>query len=248
MAAIEISAEFAAEIVQYSPSEAVCRELGRKVMVPIVGPTAVGKSTLMEQICELEPASFHRVQSFTTRDQRLGEPDDAYRFLKHTQATLDTLQTKVENGELVQIARHSKTGYLYGSELLDYPATYNVLDTLSTEVDTLRQLPFGYSTAIALTTDPESWTEWFMARYRHDPDVNDAEKRLDEAYQSLQWSRDDRDIMWAMNYPHDKQQGAKEIIAMAQGGTGSNRGARAAGVLMQNTIPTLRDMIMELAA
>lgn len=245
--AITLAPESIEAIERIPADQNLAHELGHKILVNIVGPTAVGKSSLMDRVCELAPG-FGRVVGFTTRPQRTGEPDETYRFLPHTQSTVDDIEAKLASGSLVQLAVHPTTGYLYGSEVSDYPATYNMKDMLYSEVEHMQRLPFGYSLTLSVAVESEYWQEWFLSRYQANPDQTDSLKRLDEAYQSLKWSRNDIDTLWVQNYPDDLTRSAKKIIEMAQGGTGSDKDARDLVPHMQHAIPKLRALVMEAAA
>lgn len=245
--AITLAPESIEAIERIPTDQNLARELGHKILVNIVGPTAVGKSSLIDKVCVLDP-DFGRVVSFTTRPQRAGEPDASYRFLPHTQDTLDDIEAKLASGSLVQLAVHPTTGYLYGSEASDYPAKYNMIDMLYSEVEHMRRLPFGYSLTLGVAVESEYWQKWFLARHQANPDQADSLKRLDEAYQSLKWSWNDIDTMWVQNYPDYIEYSAKKIIDMARGAIGSDKDARRLVPPMQHAVAKLRALVMEAAA
>ncbi len=68
----------------YQPGAAVTEQLGQVVMAPLIGPVAVGKSTCMDFVVGID-SEFGRVQSFTTRQRRLGEAATEFRFLEHSE-------------------------------------------------------------------------------------------------------------------------------------------------------------------
>jgi guanylate kinase len=111
----------------YEPNQDVLRHLEPITMIPIIGPFAVGKSTVMQTIVEQE-ADFGRVQSFTTRPQRSDEADNEYRFLDDSSETLGNILSDINSGKLVQYAIHPTTSAIYGSDLQDYQKPYAIIE------------------------------------------------------------------------------------------------------------------------
>ncbi len=197
-----------------------------KTLVMIVGPSAIGKSTLMNEVVR-KRADFGRVSGFTTRAPRPNDEAGMYRYFSKEEAI-----QKIEKNELVQYAVFPTTGHIYGSEARDYPAHYNLLDTLANVVDELRELPFENTITISLTARPDQWRNWFLSRY---PQANEeAEKRLKEAKLSIEWSLQDPETYWLENAPDQVAQTAKKLIDIV-----TNQPPRA-------TIPTEPQTILNL--
>lgn len=185
-----------------------------KTLVMIVGPSAVGKSSLMNQVVLLDP-EFARVSGFTTREARENDEPGLYRYLTNAAA-----RRVIEQDEVVQFAIHPTTGDIYGTQPRDYPARYNLLDTLSTVVAGLQSLPFEHTVTISLTTEPAAWQSWLLSRY---PDSNDKQrkKRLEEARQSIEWSMAQKsDHYWLVNQPDNLRATAEQLIATVRGNAG----------------------------
>lgn len=174
-------------------------QLASKTLVMIVGPSGVGKSTIMHAATRLS-AEFAYVRSFTTRPQR-SPSDNTYDFL--TRREVEALQAR---GEVLMSFEHPTTRDLYGETAASYPATYNLLDTMSGSVAPHRTLPFERTITISLTAPAELWRQRFLGRY---PEPNDeAAKRLAEARQSIAWSLvQTHDHHWLVN------DAAPEVIA-----------------------------------
>lgn len=166
-------------------------ELSQKTLVMIVGPAAVGKSTLMNEIVRQDSKTFGYVRSFTTRSRRPGEAAH-YNFISREEA-LSLQQT----GRTVTYFEHPTTHDLYGTTPASYIAQINLLDTLSGSVDDYRKLPFTRTVTISLTTPAVQWKDWFLQRYPEPSD--EAIKRLAEAKRSIMWSLGDSETLWLIN-------------------------------------------------
>lgn len=199
--------------------------LSEKTLVMIVGPTAVGKSSLMNEVVTLD-ADFARVSGFTTREPRSNDEPGLYRYLTNAAA-----RQLIEHGEVVQFAIHPTTGDMYGTQPQDYPRQFNLLDTLSTVVAGMQALPFKNTVTISLTTDPSAWRNWLLTRY---PEAGEERtKRLQEAVQSIEWSlAQTSQHFWLVNHPNDLHKTASELIAVVRGQSEpSNPPAEAAELL-----------------
>jgi len=187
--------------------------LSGKTLVMIVGPTAVGKSSLMNEVVA-QDSEFGRVSGFTTRRQRPNDEPGLYRYLSNGAA-----RQLIEKGEVVQFAIHPTTGDMYGTQPQDYPRLFNLLDTLSTVVGGIQSLPFKSVVTVSLTTDPAAWQSWVLGRY---PEPSEERtKRLQEAVQSIEWSMSQSaNHFWLINRPNDIAATANELINVVRSGNG----------------------------
>jgi len=186
-----------------------------KTLVMIVGPTAIGKSTLMHEVARLD-SRFGYVQSFVTRPMRSGETS-TYRHISQDEA-----KSLREAGKAVTYFEHPTTRVIYGTTVGSFTHRFNLLDTLSGTVDRYRSLPFEHTVTISLTADPDAWTGWLAKRF---PDMSeDRTKRLREAIGSIEWSlAQTHDHHWVVNTSTDLTAAAEQIIAIAS----SQNSARA---------------------
>ncbi len=176
-----------------------------KTLVMIVGPSAVGKSTLMHEVIKRDPQSGY-VRSFTSRKPRPNE-QAPYEFITKDEAT-----QLHGNGKTITYFEFPGTGDAYGTTIDSFRSTYNLLDTLSVSVETYRSLPFHHTITVSLTTDPENWFTWFTARF---PTKSpDAMNRLKEARDSIKWSLADDQTYWLTNSPNDIEKTADELISI----------------------------------
>ncbi len=200
----------------YMPNKDVLRHLEPITMIPIIGPFAVGKSTVMQTIIEQE-VDFGRVQSFTTRPQRSDEADSEYRFLDDSPGTLGTILSDINSGKLVQYAIHPTTSAIYGSDLRDYQKTYTMLDALSDSVPAMKALPFANIIGITLVSSPAEWGIRARSRIQQVGEI-EAQKRLNEAIQGLSWSLDQGDKMiWVNNRKGNLSVTCDEIVGIVRG-------------------------------
>lgn len=177
--------------------------LHHKTLVMIVGPSAIGKSTLMNEVVRQHP-EFSYVRSFTTRAKRAGE-ESHYDFIDKTTA----LGLK-ESGKTVTFFEHPTTGDIYGTTAASFPNRYNLLDTLSDTVAQYSLLPFKQAVTITLTAQPAEWQAWFLERYP--AQTAEATKRLAEASLSINWSLNHPETYWLENPANKIAETAAKLI------------------------------------
>lgn len=173
----------------------------------IVGPSAIGKSTLMNEVVQ-QHSEFGRTTGFTTRNPRPNDEPGQYRYL-----TKSEVEKKIAEKSLVQYAVFPTTGQIYGTEAIDYPSNYNLKDILANAVADFRALPFKQTITISLTTSPKEWQRWFLARYPEPSE--EAEQRLQEAKLSIEWSLHDSETHWLNNSQNHIADAASQLINIA---------------------------------
>lgn len=185
-----------------------------KTLVMIVGPSAIGKSTIMTVATQLRE-DFSYVKAFTTRAWREGD-SGTYTYISKEQA-----EELHQTGRAVTYVVFPTTGMIYGTTAESYQTKYNLLDTLANSVEDYRSLPFERTVTISLTANAEDWRKWFTARY---PEPSgDALKRLEEAKLSIGWSlAQDHDHHWLINEPGQTASVAKKLIDIATGVAGED--------------------------
>lgn len=175
--------------------------LAEKTIVPIVGISAIGKDTLIERTIQHygDVDDMHRASGFTTRPADGNQANDStYRaFLPNTEKSRAAIFAATGEDELVQYKEHPTTGFLYGTTLQDFAGTYNLLPTLSGEVDTLRGLGFRACRVIVLCALPSQWEKRFNKRPYTAKARN---QRIAEGIESLTWAFDNKEqVMWLAN-------------------------------------------------
>lgn len=177
--------------------------LDQKVLIMIVGPAAIGKTTLMNTVVKLDSECSY-VRSFTTRPRRQNEISH-YHFISRTEA-LDLRRT----GKTITFFEHPTTRDIYGTTAESYQTRFSLLDTLSTTVKEYRNLAFERTITISLTASPEQWREWFVSRYPEPSE--EASKRLKEAEYSITWSLTDPKSHWLLNPAGETELTARTLI------------------------------------
>ena len=194
-----------------------------KILVMLVGPSAMGKSTIMNEAVRLDP-EFSRVRSFTTRQPRSNDEPHQYFYL-----TPDEVAAKRQAGEIVSEVIFPTTNQTYGTLHESYTGTYCLLDTLSNSVAEYRDLDFADTITISLTTTLGRWREWFLMRY---PEANtEAMRRLEEAAISINWSLSDPETLWLIN-DDTPETIAKKLIAISRGAQPTDDGREMARAIL----------------
>ena len=184
--------------------------LADKTLVMIVGPTSVGKSSLMNEVVSLN-GDFARVSGFTTRQKRQNDEPGLYRYVNESEA-----QAIIASPDLIQYAINPANNKLYGTTAMDYPGRMNLQDTLSGAVAFYRSVPFKRHVVISLCAEVDAWTEWLNARYP-EPGI-ERRNRLKEAVASIEWSlAQDDDHLWLVNRRNELPKTARHLIDLVEG-------------------------------
>lgn len=222
--------ELASTAATYQPSDNVAGDLSHKVIVPIVGPFAIGKSTILDTV-QKQDEDFAVVHNFTTRSPRADDSTAVYTFLPHNPETLEQLVTERNSGNLVQYAVHPTTGYIYGTNANDYTKDYNIAAVLSGSVDSFRRLHFKSCHVITLIASGDDWLRMFAVRSMG-MDQDEVLKRLSESRQSVAWSLAQSDVKWVINRFNDPEATAKRVIEIARKGKEGDDGRAVAEGLL----------------
>lgn len=216
----------------YAPGQDVLHALSAVTLVAVIGPSAVGKTTVMNSVVSID-ADFARVNSFTTRPRRPNESSDTYRFLDQNESTLTDILAQIQRRELVQIAVHPTTRHVYGSLASDYSHTYMMLDALPNSIAALQSLPFKTLKKVALTTEASLWNERFLTR-ESTISSDQARKRIEEGIANIAWSLEQGDqIWWLENNNQPAHEAAAQLIEIAKrGGTPEEHGRQTGAALL----------------
>ena len=182
----------------------------------LVGPSCIGKSTIMNEVVRLDER-FSRVRSFTTRSPRTNDEPGHYFYL-----TADELEVKQANGEVISSVMFPTSGQTYGTLTSSYTSEYCLLDTLANSVEVYRNLPFANTIAVSVTTSAELWQKRFTGRYPKPSD--EATKRLEEARLSINWSLNDTKTLWLVNRDSPKES-ATNLLQIIESGTATRDAA-----------------------
>jgi guanylate kinase len=178
---------------RYRPAATVLDRLAGVDFVAVVGPAAVGKTTLIREAAGRE-LSLHPVLNNTSRLPRPEERDGVdYRF-----ETLTRMRQRVERREYVQVAPNV-FGALYATAAEDY-ATSGValLAVLAEAVPDFRALPFRrFRVVFVLPPDVATWQNRLAPRGWGRETTT---RRMAEAERSLRFAASAADIQFVVNH------------------------------------------------
>lgn len=173
----------------YTPNVDVSKHISQLTLLMVIGPSGVGKSTVMKQL------GYAYVPSDTTRlqtDSEINGVDYAFR------QDYDQIFQEIQNGQFVQFVI-GPAGEFYGTKDSSYPAFgIAMMAVVAKEIENFRSLGFGQTISVFIT--PQSFAEW-MRRFDNyrglEPDKR--ERRLIEGGQSLALSLDDDQTHFILN-------------------------------------------------
>lgn len=241
MAIKELTEKIEHSASDYEVSSQTYEILESKTLIPLLGPFAVGKTTIMKSVVDQDP-SFTRVRSFTTREKRHNEDENTYVFLDHNEENLRRIIAQIGTRALVQFMVHPTTKNIYGSTIDSYgPQEYALLDIVPKALPALENLPFREIKLVEVVVPPEEWSKRMEQRLRHS-DPGDIQNRLQEGVHNLEWAfeRDDQ-IAWLNNGDRPVTDAAQDFIGIAKGNYTDTKSAKKIGYSLLQKIRELRD-------
>lgn len=209
------------ELQEYRPAPEALGHLNEVDFVAVVGPTAVGKTTLIKTAVAREQ-NMHMLVAGTSRAIRAGEQDG----IDFHYGTPEAMRARAAKGEYVTCIP-GVSGDLYTTAPEDYPPDKTVLlATLAAAVKGFRKLPYrNFRTIFILPPNYEAWTQERLAQ--HDFDEPQLQRRMKEAKDSLEFGLQDAAVQFMVNDTLDLA--TEEFIRLANGreATGDQRKARS---------------------
>ncbi len=189
-------------LTTYAPSPAVMAHIANLDLTIVVGPTSVGKTSIMEQ------SGIAYVPSDVTREPRKDERNGVeYNF----RDDYDQLWRELNSGEFVQYVV-SETGF-YGTKSSSYPGTGPcTMAVYANAVEKFKAMGFRNLRAVYIL--PPTFQEWMKrAEGHHDSDLM---IRMREAKESMEIALSSSDYYFVIN--EDLEQ-ATETFKLIAGGT-----------------------------
>lgn len=177
----------------YKPAPHVLDRLKQVDFVAVVGPSAVGKTTLMTQAAAQFPRRLTMILTQTSRAPRPGEKDGVDIHFRSKQAMLERI---AERG-FVQVAP-SLFEDIYATAPEDYPSEgVGVLAVLADALPAFRALPFRSFKVVFIV--PPNWERWQQQLGSHGFNQHRFKKRLEEAKRSYTYALQDQNITLVIN-------------------------------------------------
>ncbi|HEY5668000.1 MAG TPA: hypothetical protein VIR03_02425 [Candidatus Saccharimonadales bacterium] len=196
----------------YKPSEAVLGHLPKVIFVAVIGPTAVGKTTLMNAAAVRCPA-LHPILTTTTRSPRPGEENDVdFHF-----CTPEEMQRRIAEYGYVQFVISPMNGALYATAPEDYAKDgVAMMPVVADAMSVFKSLPFKTIRSVYIL--PPSWEVWQQRIASHGFTPEEHEQRMLEAGRSLRYALEDPDIIFVVN--DDLAQATLDFTQAALGASG----------------------------
>jgi guanylate kinase len=190
--------------VGYRPSPEVVRQLSQIDLIAIVGPTGVGKTTIIERL------GLPYVLSDVTRPMRDGEKDGKE---YHFRADYVGIIKDIKEGRYTQfLVAHS--GEFYGTRASSYPASGPAtMAVTATAIPLFRTL--GFKRVLPIYILPPGYVEW-MRRIGTER-AAEIQPRMMEARESLESALQDPAYCFILN--DDLEVAVDEVKAVIAGGT-----------------------------
>lgn len=175
-----------------------------------VGPTASGKTTLMEALAENRP-QFGLVLDETSRRPRTDEKQGVdFVFRKKEEIIEDA-----KNGDLVQVAI-GPNGDLYCTRINSYPEQgMGLIALVPAAVIEFRKLPVASFKAVFIV--PSTYAQWqkWLAKQADDSQWTDEQlkRRLEEAKQSFEFALSDGHLSFVLN--DDTSSAVRRLLQVA---------------------------------
>ena len=210
----------------YQPAPAITAQLSAKTLLMFVGATCVGKNTVMQSLAQGDPR-FGIAGTFTSRPARDDDNLKTYTYYEHSDEGLEPILERIAERQVLQYAINPHSLFVYGSEVKDYGAAFNLADVFSGAVEGFQQLGFKQTMAFTIITQPDVWLRRFETRFPLGHPQRAA--RRDEAIDSFGWSlaQTDPEHFWVENVDGQPGLAAETIKAIALGQSQGQPDARA---------------------
>lgn len=172
----------------YQPAPDVLKKIGNLSLLIIIGPSGVGKTTLLQNV------DIPFVPSDMTRPSRPDEQDGRDNYFR---SDYDQIISEVKNGRFVQVAI-SSGGDFYATRESSYPESgAAALPVVADAVPTVRNL--GFKETLSVFIVPPSFEEWMSRMKTHELSEEQLSKRLAEAERSLEFALGDKDMHFVLS-------------------------------------------------
>jgi guanylate kinase len=198
----------------YKPDSDVVAKLADIKLLVLVGPSGVGKSTIIENL------GLPFVPSDTTRERRAGEVNGSDFFFL---SDYDQIISDIKTGRFVQIAV-GPAGDFYATRASAYPDSgWATMPVVADVVPTFRKL--GFNKVLVAFVMPPSFEEWMRRLNLRPFSPQQLNKRLAEARRSFNFALHDQETSFILN--DNIEDAINQIKELLDGGTNQEREAEA---------------------
>lgn len=191
----------------YRPRPEILEQLKNVDFVAVVGPTAVGKSTLM-----MMAALDHHMRLIPTQTSRTPRPSEVNGVGIRFRPKREMLD-RIAKHEFVQVAP-SLLGDIYATGPEDYPDEGSgLMAVLSEALESFKALPFRSFKTVFIV--PASWEQWQMQIKAHGFEPHRLAKRLKEAKTSFSFALDHPELSFVINDVREKA--SQDLAAIVNG-------------------------------
>lgn len=188
-------------VQSYQPAEDVITQIRNLDLMMVVGPSGVGKTTL------IQGSGLAYVPSDTTRAKRPQEIEGEDFFFR---SDYDNILEEIRQGRFLQIAVDSG-GDFKATKGASYPSEgIVIMAVVADALPAFRSLGFRKTTSAFVS--PPSYDEWMRRLLIHQLSPEQFSKRMDEAKRSLSLSLDDPLMHFILN--DDATAAEEQLIAL----------------------------------
>jgi guanylate kinase len=192
-------------VASYERNPAVSLQLSKLTLIMTLGPSGVGKTTLMRA------SGLPMVLGDASRDPRLHEQNGVDYWFR----SFDDMLADVKAGQYVQIATGPE-GDLKGTRAGSFPAKgVATFAVVAAAIESFRHLGFADTKTAAII--PPSFDEWMARLGGHNIDDEKIQRRLQEARPSLTFALQDEQTTFILN--DSVEAGAARLCQVAAGET-----------------------------
>jgi len=198
----------------YHGNNQVKLALGEKVISIIIGPTAVGKSTIIQEILNSKH-DWNVAGTITTREKRDGDPSNY--FTKTEGITNEKLIGLIHSGDLINYSVHPG-GDIYAYSPDSFSAEYNLAPLTTPSIKIMKTAGFERAETSFIYAKPEDW-ELFLKDRLLDSKID---ARLEEAATSLRYGLDNAKSLHIIENTRGReglQKSAQKIVEITIGNT-----------------------------
>lgn len=200
-------------VENYQPSDETAKAMEEVSLIGLVGPSATGKTTIMEYLARSNPA-FHYVVGETSRQPRDNEQNGVDYFFRYK----DEIVQELQQGKLIQ-AIIGPNGDLYCTRAENFSqSAMNLFPLVPLGVKQFRALALrAFETAFVVPAGFDLWQSWLAKQAKAgDWTAEKLKGRLTEAKESFEFALNDKAMKFVLNDTTEKAVRRLQQVARGQ--------------------------------